>query len=94
MLSFLRKLHTEDWKRGIALVILWAYAYQLVAWPLLSWGSTLISAIWGAQLPVPPVTPWEHLMAGTMTLATIGGIQTWRDKINGAAEPVSAGGTE
>jgi hypothetical protein len=89
-MQFFKWLGVEDWKRAVALVILWAYAYQLVAWPLLSWGATLVTALAGLPLPVPPVTPWEHLMAGTVTLASIGGIQTWRDKLAASAEP--AGG--
>ena len=31
----------EDWKRSVAMVILYAYGYQLCAWPLLAWVTTL-----------------------------------------------------
>jgi len=72
-------LTPADWKRAVAFVILWAYAYQLVAWPLIFWGCTLISALTGHQVPSPPIVPWEQLGAGTATLATVGGIETWRE---------------
>lgn len=71
--------HVDDWKRGIALVILWAYAYQLVAWPIIFWFCTLFIAH-GIIIPAPPIVPWEQLLAGTTTLGTIGGITTWREK--------------
>lgn len=77
------KLKVDDWKRSIALVILWAYAYQLVAWPLLSWAMLIAAAVLGGVWPAPPIVPWEQLVAGTTTLATVGGIQTWRDKVRG-----------
>jgi hypothetical protein len=70
----------EDWKRGIALVILWAYAYQLVAWPLLFWVTTLLTLFTTKQWPAPPLVPWEHLLTGTSTLGMVGGIETWREK--------------
>jgi len=76
----------ENWKRAIALVILWAYAYQLVGWPLLFWVTTLLTAFTGLQWPGPPVVPWEQLAAGTTTLAAVGGISTWRDSIHAKAE--------
>jgi hypothetical protein len=79
-MKLLRWLGVEDWKRGVAFVILYAYGYQLCAWPLLSWATTLLTAFTGHALPVPPIVPWEHLAAGTGTLATIGGIQTWRER--------------
>ena len=70
----------DDWRRGIALVILWAYAYQLVAWPLLFWMASFLTLYTGSQWPAPPIVPWEQLFAGTTTLATVGGIQAWRDR--------------
>lgn len=73
-------MRPEDWKRSIALVILWAYAYQLVAWPLVFWGTALLTLSTGHQWPAPPVVPWEQLFAGTTTLATVGGIQAWRER--------------
>jgi hypothetical protein len=72
-------LSQHEWKHGIALVILWANAYQLIAWPLLFWATTIITAVSGFQIPGPPIVPWEQLFVGTATLATVGGIQTWRD---------------
>lgn len=72
-------LTPTDWKRSIALVILWAYAYQLVAWPCLFWLTTIVSTMW-TQFPAPPIVPWEQLTAGTLTLASIGGIETWRER--------------
>jgi len=77
--KILQRLDVEDWKRGVALVILYAYGWQLCAWPLAAWITTLITAFSGFALPVPPILPWEHLLTGTGTLATIGGIQTWRE---------------
>lgn len=85
MSSLLARLDVDDWKRGVALVILYAYGYQLCAWPLLSWAVTLAIAFTGHPLPVPPIVPWEILMSGTTTLATIGGIQTWRERGRDAA---------
>lgn len=70
----------EDWKRGVALVILWAYAYQLVFWPIGSWVMALLTLFTDKQWPSLFIVPWEQLAAGTATLATIGGIQTWREK--------------
>jgi hypothetical protein len=75
----MRLLNPEDWKRGIALVILWAYAYQLVIWPLWFNLTTLFSVLAGFQLPAPIIIPWEQLLAGTTTLGTVGGIQVWRE---------------
>jgi len=75
----LEALSPTDWKRGIAMIILWAYAYQLLIWPLWFNIVTFINAVHGTSLPAPIIVPWEQLMAGTTTLATIGGIQAWRD---------------
>lgn len=85
MKGLMRWVDVEDWKKGVALVILWAYAYQLCAWPIACWATTLITAFTGMGLPVPPIVPWEILMSGTTTLAAIGGIQTWRER--GAPAP-------
>ena len=84
-------LTPTDWKRSIALVILWAYAYQLVAWPALFWLTTIVSALW-MPFPAPPIVPWEQLTAGTLTLASIGGIETWRGRRNSAttSQPAAA----
>lgn len=94
MAALMRWFKPDDWKRGIALVILWAYAYQLVAWPLLFWLTTLLTMWTGMQWPAPPVVPWEQLAAGTTTLAAVGTIQTWRDKSEREIAPASAGGTD
>ncbi len=82
-MPFMERLTQGDWKRMIAFVILWAYAYQLVAWPLIFWATTIITAVNGWQFPAPPIVPWEQLTAGTVTLGTIGGIETWREKKHG-----------
>lgn len=79
MARFLHWLQPEDWKRGIALTILWAYAYALVIWPALFWATTLLTVFTGTQWPGPPLVPWEQLFAGTTTLGMVGGIQAWRD---------------
>lgn len=72
-------LTPEDWKRGIALVILWSYGYQLAAWPPLWWAAATANAF-GLPIPLPPLLPWELMMAGTGTLAAVGGIEVWRDR--------------
>lgn len=69
----------DDWQRSVALVILWAYTYNLVLWPALFWATTLITLYSGVQIPAPPLVPWEHLFTGTTTLGLIGGIATWRE---------------
>ena len=71
----------EDWKRGVALVILWAYAYQLIVWPIWFNLVTFLNSVHNLTLPAPVIVPWEQLLAGTTTLATVGGLQAWRDKI-------------
>ncbi len=81
----LKWLSPEDWKRSIALVILWAYAYQLVVWPVASFVMALLTLYTGQQWPALFIVPWEQLAAGTATLATVGGIQAWRDS-KGVAE--------
>lgn len=85
-MQLLKWLEIEDWKRGVALVILWAYAWQLVMWAPLTWFTTLVAALTGTGLPVPPLLPWELLATGTATLGTVGGIQTWREKVAATAE--------
>lgn len=75
-------LNPEDWKRAIALIIVWAYGYQLVVWPLASWAMLLVSKWSGTDWPVPMIVPWEQLVAGTATLAAVGGIERWRDSIS------------
>ena len=74
-------LQPEEWKRGIALVILWAYAYQLIVWPIWFNLVTFLNSVHNLTLPAPVIVPWEQLLAGTTTLATVGGLQAWRDKI-------------
>lgn len=83
MPAILRALTPQNWKRGVALVILWCYGYQLCAWPALTWAMGLVSAATGAAWPGPPQLPWEAMATGTLTLATVGGIETWREQVNG-----------
>lgn len=80
-MTFVHVLTPADWKRGVALVILWAYAYQLVVWPLWTAAAAYLSWWLGlaVPLPAPVIVPWEQLIAGTTTLATVGGIETWRE---------------
>ena len=80
MSALLNWLKPDDWKRSIAMVILWAYAYQLVIWPLWFNAVVILSAIFDVVIPAPIIVPWEQLLAGTTTLATVGGIQAWREK--------------
>lgn len=79
-MSILNWLRPEDWKRSIAMVILYAYFYQLVLWPL--WFNLVVylNAVFGTSLPAPIIVPWEQLIAGTTTLGTVGGIQAWRER--------------
>jgi hypothetical protein len=86
------RITPEDWKRSVAYVILHAYFYQLVFWPLAFWASTIISTFTGILIPAPPIVPWEQLMAGTTTLAAIGGVETWREK-NRLTQPPKSSGT-
>lgn len=79
LVKLLETFSPEDWKRGIAMVILWAYAYQLIAWPLWFNLITFINAVYQLSLPAPVIVPWEQLIAGTTTLAAVGGIQAWKD---------------
>jgi len=74
----MRFLTVENWKRGIALTILAAYSYQLVAWPLVYWITTLLTLATGVQWPAPPIVPWAQLTARTATLAAVGGIENGR----------------
>jgi hypothetical protein len=83
----LSSLAVDDWKRGVAQVILYAYGWQLCGWPMAAWITTLITALTGYPLPVPPLLPWELLAAGTLQLATIGGIQTWRESVEARQHP-------
>ena len=87
MTRLLARLDVDDWKRSIALVILYAYGWQLCGWPMAAWLTTLIIAFTGFPLPVPPLLPWELLAAGTLQLATIGGIQAWRERGQQHADP-------
>lgn len=80
MPAILQALTPQNWKRGVALVILWCYGYQLCAWPALTWAAALVSAATGATWPGPPELPWEAMVAGTGTLAAVGGIETWREQ--------------
>lgn len=73
-----RAFTPEDWKHGVAIVILWAYFYQLVAWPAIFWFMALLTLWTGVQWPAPPIVPWEQLTAGTTTLAAVGGIEVWK----------------
>lgn len=65
---------TSRWRQHVATVIVLAYGYQLVAWPLFFWLSVI------AGWPAPPLLPWEHLAVGTGTLASILSIDIVRDK--------------
>jgi hypothetical protein len=79
-MSILKWMNPTDWKRAIALIIVWAYGWQLAVWGPLSWIVLLIGHFIGRDLPVPIIVPWEHLITGTVTLGTIGGIETWRER--------------
>ena len=76
----LASISPEDWKKSIAIIIVWGYGWQIVVWGPLSWIILLISHFTDRNLPIPPILPWEQLAAATATLATVGGIETWREK--------------
>lgn len=80
MPKILTWLQPDDWQRGIALTILWAYAYALIVWPTLFWLTAILTLRTGVQWPAPPIVPWEQLVSGTLTLASVGGIQAWRER--------------
>lgn len=89
----LRWFNVEDWKRGLALVILWCYAYQLIVWPILWWAVAIANA-YGVVLPLPPIIPWEQLAAGTGTLAAVGGLQKWGERGTYSGQQIPAGGSD
>lgn len=76
MRRFLHWFTVEDWKRGIRVVILWGYGYNIVVWGPLMWLTTLLTLFTGTQIPAPPLLPWEHLATGTMTLVAV----AWGEK--------------
>jgi hypothetical protein len=79
--SLITLMDPDEWRRSIALVILWAYAYQLCIWPLWFNLAVILNAMFNLSIPAPIIVPWEQLLAGTTTLGTVGGIQAWRDKL-------------
>jgi hypothetical protein len=64
-----------DFRGWVQLIVLIAYGYQLCVWPVLFWLMTLATLSTGVQWPAPVVVPWEHLIAGTVTLASLGGME-------------------
>jgi hypothetical protein len=71
---------SSSWRQRVATVVVLAYGYQLVAWPLLFWAASLATGLTGYQVAAPPLLPWEHLAVGTGTLVSILGIDIARDK--------------
>ena len=71
-----------DFRNWVRLIVVLAYGYQLCAWPVLFWAATLLTAWTGDQWPAPTIVPWEHLLAGTVTLASIGGIDAVKAKMS------------
>jgi hypothetical protein len=90
----LRWFNVEDWKKGLALVILWAYAYQLIGWPLWFNVITWLNSVYSLGLPAPVIVPWEQLATGTATLATVGGLQKWGERNAAVDGQHRAGGTD
>jgi hypothetical protein len=79
--KLLRMLLTpEDLHRGVGLIILWAYGYQLAFWGPMWWLCALANT-YGIAMPLPPLIPWEQLLVGTTTLASISGIKAWSEKV-------------
>jgi hypothetical protein len=70
----------DDWKLAYALVVVYGYAYNIIAWGPLFWLSTLITTGTGHQIPAPPLLPWEHLMAATANLGVIGTIELFKQQ--------------
>jgi len=71
---------SDEWKRVFAWVVVYGYAYDVIGWPLLFWGTTLMTEFSGRQWPGPPLVPWEQLAVATANLAVIGGVQLFRDR--------------
>lgn len=75
--TFLRNL---DWRRTYALTVVYGYMYQIIVWPYLFWGTTILTLWTGNQWPAPPIIPWEQLVAATANLAVVGTVQLLRDR--------------
>lgn len=70
----------DNWKQNYAAIVVYGYAYDIIAWPLLFWGTTIGTSVTGVQWPGPPLVPWEQLAVATANLAVIGAVQIFRDK--------------
>lgn len=82
-----RLFHLLDWKRAYAVTVVYGYFYDIVAWPLVFWSTTLLTEVTGRQWPAPPLVPWEQLAVATANLAVIGGVQMLREKNRLPEEP-------
>ena len=78
MTGFLLRFR-DNWKQNYAAIVVYGYAYDIIAWPLLFWGTTIGTAATGFQWPGPPLVPYEQLLAATANLAVIGGVEIWRE---------------
>jgi hypothetical protein len=78
-MNFGKLFVSDEWKRVFAWVVVYGYAYDVIGWPLIFWGTTLLTEFTGRQWPGPPLVPWEQLAVATANLAVIGGVQLMRD---------------
>jgi len=65
----------DNWKENYAVTVVYGYMYDIIVWPLLFWGTTLLTEFTGRQWPGPPLVPWEQLAVASANLAVIGGVQ-------------------
>lgn len=79
MMNFFGRFR-DNWKQNYAAIVVYGYLYDIVAWPLLFWASTIGTSVTGTQWPGPPLVPWEQLAVATANLAVIGGIQMMKDR--------------
>jgi len=70
----------SDWKKIYALTVVYGFIYNIVAWPVVFWITTIITLRTDVQWPAPPLVPWEHLAVAVSNLAVIGTVQLMRDK--------------
>jgi len=70
----------RDWKRATAWLIFYAFAYAFVFQPMASWLLANLAVWTGVPLVGPPPLAETLLLAGTLQLSAIGGIQVVKDK--------------
>lgn len=79
-MSVMAMLRAVDWKRTYALTCVYGLMYDIIAWPMLFWGTTILTASTDRQIPGPPLVPYEHLFAAFAGLGVVGAVQFVRDR--------------